>query len=260
MATLPKGCREAFAQKVRTHHIHTNRMKTHAAITTSIRRGILAAGILGTFGVTALTSHAATVTWGAVTGITGDSNVSTAGTLVGAFNFNGSATTINGVAFQAFAITGNSNTVGNYTLSAGFMYTSGTGSAVAPFSNLSSSYQSLLSGAAGAGGTMTLNMSGLTVGNAYQFQTWVNDSTNHNPPGSTFKVDVASGATVTLDPNTTIGDGGLGQYVTGTFTADLTSESVTFTNSEAAVVNGFQLRLLPAASAVPEPGSALAGW
>src|SRR5262249_42550728 len=70
------------------------------------------------------------------------------------------------------------------------------------------------------------------------------------------------------------GEGGVGQFAIGTFTADAPSEVIPFTGTPAAspapLLNGLQLReLTPAATPVPEPstpapfalgGIALAGW
>ena len=207
-----------------------------------------------------ITTHAASITWGAPTNITpglaGDLNVSTAGSLVGAFNFAGIATLVNSVNFQAFPLTGSTTTVGNFTLSSSFLSAVGTGIAAAPFSSLSGNYQILLGSAAGSGSPMTLTMNGLTAGQNYLFEAWVNDSRDFTSPGFTFKVDVTAGNTVTLDPNTSIVVGGVGQYLVGTFNASSASQQVEFFNSEFGVVNGFQLRQL---AVVPEPGTAIFG-
>ena len=97
------------------------------------------------------------------------------------------------------------------------------------------------------------------MGQTYLFETWVNDSQSHIPPGFTFDVDVSSGSLVTLDPNTTIVEGGLGQYVVGTFTASAASQQVTYDNSEVGgSLAAFQLRLAPP-TVIPEPGTALFG-
>ncbi len=65
-----------------------------------------------------------------------------------------------------------------------------------------------------------------------------------------------AGATVTIDYNTNNSNGGVGQFVLGTFTADATSQTIGFigaatSGNPSAQVNGLQLRV------VPEPGSAL---
>ena len=229
-------------------------MKTHA-ITTSIRRSILGGGILALASV----SHAATVTWGAAQNITGDSDVSTAGTLVAAFNLGGTGvgnTTVNGTTFTGLALSGTSVTSGNFTFaSPGLIGSSGGGgSVVAPFINLSASYQTMLSSLVGtlSPTTFSLTMNGLSVGASYQVQLWSNDSNGFtNSP-----LTATAGNSIALNSNASGVAGGLGQYGIGTFTADAASEVITFSTGNQALLNGVQLRNL---SAVPEPGSALAG-
>ena len=240
-------------------------MKTHT--TPSIRLGILAASILG---FTAISSHAAVVTWGAAQNITGDSDVSTAGSLVGAFNVGStspapvSSTLVNTVLFQSFAVPNNGGgpvTVGNFTLApdgGGAIISNNTagGAGVGPFTTLSSNYRTLLAAvvqSASATPSLTLTMSGLSVGSQYQFEWWSNNSGAPNG----FLTTATAGGAVTLSSETAFGPGGLGQFALGTFTANASAQAITF--SGAGFLNGFQLRQIPAASAVPEPGSALAG-
>jgi hypothetical protein len=192
---------------------------------------------------------AALITWGAATNIAGDADVSTAGNLVGAFRFveDGvvAGATVNGVNFQAFQITGNSNTVGNFNLSsAAFFPVADTSSASPPYSSLSTEYQTLLSSAAASGTAMFLTMNGLTIGQTYQAQFWVNDS---NLPAPVLMVIDQK----VLDANTTDADGGIGQHIIGTFTADSTSQTFVAFGEPDGLLNGFQLRAL----AVPAPGS-----
>lgn len=208
----------------------------------------------------ALPSHAALINWGSATNISGSSDVSTAGTLLGAFNVGGPSTVVNGVTFQAFALGGISNTVGNFTLaSTAVINSSPSGSALAPFTALPAGYQTLLGSSAANGRLLTLTLNGLTVGRSYLFETWVNESASATSQGFTFDVVISAGNNVTLDPNPSLAEGGLGQYVLGTFTATATSQQVTYDDSEiGGRLNAFQLRLA-AAPAVPEPGTALAG-
>ena len=238
-------------------------MKTHTSA--SLRRGILASALLG---LTAISSHAAVVTWGAATninpvgGAASGLDVSTTGTLVGAFNVGApgvASTTVNGTTFTGLALTGTSVTSGNFTLSSTVL--SGTnlaGSGAAPFSTLSSSYQALLSSTSNSTQPITLTMSGLVTGAAYQFEWWSTaSSVNVN-----LITTATAGGVVALGSNTGAVLGGLGQFALGTFVADATTQQViTFASptSNSLILDGFQLRLLPAAAAVPEPGSALAG-
>ena len=218
---------------------------------------------------TTLSGHAAVVTWGSASNITGDANVIKTGSLVGAFNIGDTGVTtatVNGVAFNPFAVPnsvaiGQSVSVGNFTLATADQFLSlpnGTfGSAAAPFTGLSAGYQNLLGSATltATPAAFTLTMSGLTVNNLYQFQWFANTS----GPGAQLHLATA-GNTSTLNDNTTNVDGGLGQFAVGTFVADASSQVITFSPNggpfQSAQLNGFQLRSV---GPVPEPGSALVG-
>jgi len=222
--------------------------------TPSICRGILAGALLAF----ATVSHAATVTWGAATNITGDSDVSTTGTLVGAVHLGDAsvtATTVNGVTFVGATATGGPVTSGNFALSTVTAIVVPT--AAAPFSSLSAPYQALLGLGAGDFGTpVTLTMSALVTGQTYQFQWWSNVSGN----ATNFVTTATAGGAVSLSSNTGGATGGLGQYAIGTFVADATTQVITFSRTTVAEdIAGFQLRQIASASAVPEPGSALVG-
>lgn len=211
--------------------------------------------------VLASAAHAASIIWGPASLISGDADVSLNGTLVGAVNLDGPSVSVNGVSFQALDIDTGPATIGNFTVN-GFFFNQfnpgfASGSAVPPFSSLSSSYQSLLATGAAVGGTMDLTMSGLVAGQSYDFQAWVNDSRSHNPPGFTFTVQVLADNAVLLDPNPSLLDGGLGQFVIGTFVADGATQNIQFDNGEVAVINGFQLRRL--STPIPEVGTLVAG-
>ena len=210
----------------------------------------------------------ATISWGAPTTISGDSDVSTDGTLVGAFNMNGPTATVNGVTFASFMFTTNTPSAsdGNFTFteSSHVLAATGLGSGSPPFSNLSSSYQTLLSTALTTddNNTLTLNISGLTIGQQYEFEFFLNGS---NTAGTdNFRTIASAGNSVSLDDNTTNAVGGVGQFVIGTFTAASSNELITFNgtdSTQAPTINAFELR------AVPEPatmsififGSALLG-
>jgi hypothetical protein len=131
---------------------------------------------------------------------------------------------------------------------------------VAPYNTHSGAYRTILSsgGGSGSAGTITNTLGGLTIGRQYQLQWWASDAAR----GSGFLLFGSVLATVTntvsLDPNTTDAVGGLGQFVIGSFTADSTTQSLTFdgVSTGMPLVNAFQVR------AVPEPSTcamALAG-
>lgn len=212
------------------------------------------------FFTTVSTVSAAIITWGAATDIAGDSDVITTGTLVAAVNVGPTGvapTTINGVPFSAFS-------------SASLGITTTTSQA------LSSDYLTLLNSAlrVQADVGFTLSMGGLTIGEHYLFQTWVNNSGRNFFAGrGDFPTSVGdgNGNEVELYPGDSgvgMGPGGSnippapGQYVIGTFTADATFQAVDYFSGEIdGVVNGFQLRIAaPAVAPIPEPGTALAGW
>ena len=209
--------------------------------------------------------EAATITWSAAQNVSGDSDVATIGTLEYAFNFGTTsvqATTVNGVAFSAFGIaTPNSTTVtvGNVTVaeSPGFLTSySNLGTGAPAFTNLSSGYQTLLGsgGSAGIPNTITVTLAGLTIGDQYSLQWW--SSNNAMVSGLTTTTATSGSNSVTLNAGAAQG---LGQFVTGTFTADGTSQTFTLNGpggSTAPLINALQLRNL-SASAVP--GAGLAG-
>jgi len=210
---------------------------------------------------------ASTITWNAPENITGASNVQT-GNILEAYIFGNSsvtATTINGVTFSPFDVSlASSITVGNVTLSTsggdGIVGTAGLntfGSGSAPFADLPLAYQSLLGTAAytncnSCTAPLDVELSGLTIGGTYEVEVWVNDS--RSDPGS-YRNETLSGAPPpTLDFNTT-GDGGVGQYVIGTFTAGATTESFAILGTDsydpnsASQINGLEVL------ATPEPST-----
>jgi hypothetical protein len=215
-------------------------------------------------------AHAAPIAWGTPQTISGDSDVVTTGALVYAYNLgpsNVASSTVNGVPFSSFAFpspsgfnSGTSVTVGSVTISEfpGDLVAWNTlGSASAPYANLSSAYRVLLDscGASGEPNTITLSLGGLTNGQQYAFQWW---ASNAAPSPAFAAVTADATNAVTLDSNLTNAAGGLGQFVTGTFTADGVSQSIDFNavGGSGPLINAFQVR------AVPEPSTyamALAG-
>jgi hypothetical protein len=207
------------------------------------------------------------ITWGSAQNITGDSDVSTLGSLLYAYNAGGSgvaATTVNGVPFSPYVFPNHphqTTTTGSVTFTESphsLLPFNDLGSVAPPFDFLSESYITLLrsGGSAGLPDTITGTFGGLTAGNDYLIQWWSNDSASTF--GGVFVQTQASqiggNSTVTLDSNLSNSVGELGQYAIGTFTA--TSSSVAFNLNSVTglpLINAFQVRDVTSA-AVPEPG------
>jgi hypothetical protein len=225
--------------------------------------------------------QAATIDWGVgAQNITGDSDVSVYGTLVDAFAFGTDTsalfTTVNGVTFAplVFPEFGNVTALSpgnyNFSLNSGGRLTSygdlGTPS-IGAYAGLSSSYASLLGSggsatSASGDGPLTLTISGLMIGQTYQFQWWANNSSftaSSSDDGyqSTFTDAIDSnGNFVGLEVNDLSTVGSLGQYAIGTFTADALTEGITFfgngENEGDMIINGMQLRDI---TPTPEPST-----
>jgi hypothetical protein len=202
--------------------------------------------VLGIVMLTALASarpaSGATMSWNAPQNITGDTDVSTTGTLIQASNVAGPDTVVNGVPFTQFltAAGGGAASSGIFTLSGAYGDYDSYLNADAPFS---ASYKSLLTtGNFGSNNSvMTLKISSLTVGRTYQFQVWVNDSRGfYGQQGTT----VTSGSSVHMLGNSTGVNGGIGQYLVGIFVADAATQSIQFQGDAnvGTLENAFALR------------------
>jgi hypothetical protein len=209
-------------------------------------------------------SEAAAIIWDAPTLIGQDSDVSTTGTLLYAFTFGGTGvptSTVNGVTFASFAApNGGSSpvTVSNVTFSlpGGDFFRSTlteTGSTSAPFSALSSAYKGFLQSAISDGvdpSHSTLTLGALTPGNIYEVQFWANESASFtNTLSNNTETILTAGNAATLDLNASNTTGGLGQWVTGSFTADGMTQAIDITGGNPAgaspILNGFQVRTVP---------------
>ena len=228
-------------------------------------------------------ANAAVINWSTAQNITGSSDVVTTGTLFAAANFfqtgqTGSGAgnvTVNGVTFTGFSVAGGT-TAGPTTLTAGNITVTGT-SNQANANNLKAftpaggpaSYNGLLNQtlfmyntASVSGKTLNFSINGLTTGSQYLIQYWVQDDRNF-PTVTNRTVDVGG---QTLRVNATgAASGGLGQFLTGTFTAD--SATQTFTaiggTGDVAYANAMQVRIVPepATCAVAIAGGVtLAAW
>jgi hypothetical protein len=249
-------------------------MKSHAAsmLFAPLKIGRRAKGLALLSLVAASSAHAGFVTWGAPQTIMGESDVSTAGTLVVAHNLGGTgntSATVGGVTFTPFATSTPVNTQGNVMISASSNINGedlNFGDFDPPFTGLSTDYQTLLQSGSYTVGvvppTISVSLSGLIPGADYQFQWWVHQPSNFSSPGfpppGVATTTATSGGSVTLDRNGLI-PGTLGQFAIGTFTADATPQVITFSGSDIrTVINAFQLRQV-SSPPIPEPGSILFG-
>ena len=203
------------------------------------------------------------ITFGAAQTISGAGDVSTTGTLVDAYDFSGSSATVNGVLFSSMASVGGTGNLSisfpsTSTSTANFATAFGSSTSGTAFSSLGGSYQNLLTNGLYENGQdpFSLTESGLTPGERYQVQYFVNDS---RALAATRAETVTSsgGNSQALSYNSTGADGGVGQYVNGTFTAT-TAGTVTLTaaSSVSAQINGLQFRDLGNAGAPITFGSA----
>ncbi len=228
----------------------------------------LASAALAAFAITACvglagTASASVVTWGTATNISGDTDVSTVGSLVVANDIGNSDTsqTVNGVTFTPF--TGSTNsaasfTQGHVTLSAP---TVGDTVEIANTFNangFSTAYDAVLNGGATLGNgssagngldPMDLTISGLTPGSQYLLEIWVDDYRGYPVTRQeTLSGSNSDSAVITYLQNPQ------GQYITGTFTAGSSgSQTISMTpvdnsygsNNADAQINAFQLRVVP---------------
>jgi len=206
---------------------------------------------------------AATINWGAATNIVGDSDVSTVGTAVSAYNLGTAGTvatlTVNTVvftntnaastpvtpppgSFSSFGIheakDGLNNLIHTITPrlnSNNLLYATGRGPS-GSFAG-SAEYAALLGSTLYAAGAMdngggnnsyTFQLNNLVIGNVYQLQIWFNDSRDSTNTNRRATVD----GSVVVDYNVGTGSGGTsfstagatGQYLIGEFTADATTQ------------------------------------
>ena len=215
-------------------------------------------------------SHAqAVITWGTPTFISGDADVAAVDTRLWAYNFGNAAVSsvVNGVTFTGYASnTGNSDftltTVGSSIHQNATVF----GNTGAFYTALSSGYQDLLRSATFWSGslanTQTMTLLNLIVGTTYQIQFWVNDSrpNYHNTEIVTFSDAATDGNTVSVRFSNN--GATLGQFVTGVFTAEDTTQVINL-GPYSPQINAATLGTI----AIPEPstyavlvGALALGW
>jgi hypothetical protein len=205
--------------------------------------------------------QASIITWQAPVTISDVSDVNTQGTLDRAYH-PGPSVTVNNVLFTGMTLPSTSSfTVGgNTTFDAGSgnrFTDDGITSTSAPFANLDPGYKALLSNqlyqytpVTWVCGPYTLTLSDLTIGQEYLFQAWTTDPRE----AVNFRTLTLSsgGSTSDAASTNTGGDGGVGQYLIGTFIADDTNQVINCigaSRDHLPQLDGFQLR------SIPEPGT-----
>ena len=201
------------------------------------------------------------VSWSTPTAISAPTDVQTTGSLVLARNVMSAGAsanqevTVNGVTFaEARDITYGGVGDALFELSSGYLWGGSHGSSSTPFADLDTDYQTLLNTASFRLGAVTplrnfqLTLNSLTIGDTYHVQLWVNGSNElagHTFGANNYRTVVATpSGSVALDPNSTNAEGGVGQWVTGTFVTNEPGITFEFTAEDGGtpMLNAFQLR------------------
>jgi hypothetical protein len=210
-----------------------------------MKTAILYASIVSV--LTAVANAQNDVNWQTPLTISAPTDVDTQGTYFGSWAPHGSGNfTINGVTFQNFSDLP--------SLSNNFQNNTGDNSFASPGTSDANYNDYMTSGAfQNDSSSPTIGWSGLTIGDTYLIQLWVNDGRSSV---------VARNETVTGGANTSAslnyGSGpanGPGQYIIGTFIADTTGETISLNaggSAPSAQLNLLQVRDL---GVVPEPST-----
>ncbi len=188
-------------------------------------------------------ASAATIVWGEFDLAAAPGEISTNGTLIEAINMVNTdareatgTTTINGVVFTAT----NLFESGEYQEDA---FGVSTGDASLDLLYLQASYNY------GYNDAQLLTLTGLTIGNEYELQSFFGD----NRPGFNNFMNVGDGDTI---QKTASGSAENGSWIIGTFTADATTQIFHSAENDStnSLLSGYQLRDI---TSVPEPSSAV---
>ena len=227
-------------------------------MTSKLRLG----GTFATLVALGLAAHPAAaqsaITFSAPVSISGDSDVSTAGTLLSAIssNTNGPLAPVNGVTFTPSTATGGTDiALTNITAN----YNPGTDT------GLSSAYQAVIDTANynnnGATPTIGVTISGLTVGDTYEFQFFVEEP--RSTSGRTETLSDGFGDTSGLLKFDTLGSYDIGTFIaaaagTEAFTVNGLKPAPGGFGDTAAQINALQVRdITPAATPEPSQSAAL---
>ncbi len=231
---------------------------------------LLAAGVAAAPLSSALAN--ASITWGAVSNETGvASDVVTTGTFVDSATANSAGATVNGVTFNGVSslsattdsFAGSNITLNNPNVSGGGLYAPNTfiGGLGAPYSGWSANYQAMVGYGiqaldVGYGGNLTtMSLGGLTVGQNYLIQIfespWDSNWLTTYSDGSSAVSLALTGNGVNGSATSTVT-----QDVTGTFTANATTETLDVTSAPGlATFSAIQVRNVTNNNGpnVPEP-------
>lgn len=223
-----------------------------------MKNAILCGSIIG---LITFAANAADITWQTPTTIAGASDVSIVGTLVGTWgpgdDWGGLNRSdyypVNGVAFAAYG----SGPFGSW------VSTSGLDDRYGSYGNpntADSNYNYILQTAIYSySSTISLTWNGMTAGNIYELQFWVNDGRNSVTAERSETLTGGANTSAALFYGTGVGGTGPGQFIIGTFIADITGTQTITLNAlggadigASAQINLLQLRDI---TPVPEPST-----
>jgi hypothetical protein len=212
-----------------------------------MKTAILYASIVGMLTAVANAQNA-NITWNTALTISGASDVSTLGVYLGSWTpyaYN-SPELVNGVNL------GSGNAI---TFSTTFDNAGGTGTYASP-GTANANYNDLLTSAlfGNSAGPYTVSWNGMTVGDTYQVEFWVNDSRNI---GGLRTETVTGGANTSpiLDYGSNANGTGPGQYIIGTFVANNASQNISILASGYAPSPQMDMLLVRDITPVPEPST-----
>lgn len=188
-----------------------------------------------------------TVKWESPKLISGDDDVQTQGNSVAAYYLSGNqgrVIAVNGVEFTS--LPSNDPTVLSQEGATGYTIGRPSDLNAPPFAALSEDYKSILKGYwyGASGADIALMFSGLKPNTRYLLQLWVSDSQQvHRQVSTAFTV--GTDTSEELDPNDTNEAGGVGMWVTGTFTTGPDQDALALATGAGGNINALQLRELP---------------
>jgi len=201
-------------------------------------------------GLIAATAGAANITWQTPLTISGTADVSITGSLFGTWApgddyYASGIYTVNGVEFLTYGTPGVN--FGVSSADSGNPINMDRYNGFGNPNTADSNYNSLLQVAMfnwSSPNPINLSWDSMTVGHTYLFEAWLNDGRSGHSGSSVF-----TGGTSASNP-VLIGDGAPGQYITGTFVADNSSQSVVM--SAGIMLNLVQVRDI---TPTPEPST-----